>query len=525
MTWKTSVELLLIIGMTLLVYVPIHEAGFILDDKKFYIDDPLMSAPDGWRRIWLNPSENNKVWPYLPLTRTSFWLERQLFALDLRVTHWLNVAFHLVGTLLFWRTLQYFRFRGAWGIALLFALHPVHVQSVAWIAERKNVVSVIFYVLVFWSYFHFEKKGLWRWYTVALILFAGALLSKTSTIMLPIVLILARVWLQSPWRKMDLIALLPFFGIASMAGIFRVWFELNFFGTSNEIYNLPFSERLLVAAHVPFFYLKKLILPYPLMFHYPKWQFELTTASVYLPVVSLLLAGGFLLYKYRSWGNHMLIGLAMFLATLFPVMGFFKNAFTQYSFVADHWLYLPSIPVLTLMGSALLKSTEGIKLQNPALTRWLPLFLGMSILGGLGTLTWKQVSTYQTYDKFWQTLIDKNPHSWLGHYNLGLSYLINQQPLRSIAHFDQAIQNEPELFQAYESRGNAYTLLKEYERALEDYNQAITIEPQYAQSYANQGVAYFHLQKRTLACQAWKHACQLGHCTAYRSAQTENYCL
>ena len=180
-----GLKFIVLILLTLAVYYPAMDAQFIIDDNKFFVEDPLMTAPDGLIRIWFSPADNNHVWPYLPMTRTTFWIERQFTDFNPQVSHWINIIFHLISAVFLWLVLKQWLKQGAWWIGLLFAVHPVYVQSVAWIAERKNVVAAVFYILCLWSYLQFEKKRLKTWYALALVLFLCALLSKTSVVMLP----------------------------------------------------------------------------------------------------------------------------------------------------------------------------------------------------------------------------------------------------------------------------------------------------------------------------------------------------
>ncbi len=554
-------QFLILILVTGIVYSPTFQADFILDDGKFYLNDPVMENPQGWHTIWFSPRENNHIWPYLPITRSSFWLERQLFGLQLPVTHALNVALHALAALLLWLGLRRFQLPGAWLAALLFALHPIHVQSVAWIAERKNVMAGVFYILTLWSYWHFAQKQDWRWYSAALLLFIGALLSKTSTIMLPILLGVGYLWLRIPLNRKVLFGLLPFLGLSLGAGILRIWFELTSFGADDTIYNLPIAERLLVAANVPFFYLRKLLLPYPLMFHYPKWTLEISELSQWIPLLSWMGIGGFLLYQYRRWTRGLCLTIAAFVITLFPVLGLFKNAFTQYSFVADHWVHLASLPIFLAVAWAATKGGEQIVIGGTRSGKVggknIPtIILGMGLCV-LAVLTWKQAMIYQDRPTFWKATLERNPQSWLAYYNLGEFYLNDAQYTEAIDQFDQALSIEPTLFQAYDNRGNAHLLLKNYSEAIANYDQALGLKPNYSKTYNNRANAHFrlghhdqaledftealrlnpqaqiyisrafvhnHLKQYPLACQDLHAACQLGQCDFLRQAQQRNFC-
>ncbi len=635
-----------------------------MDDKSFFLDDPVMNDANGLSRIWFKPLDHNNVWPYLPITRTTFWLERQIWGLNLQVTHWINILFHLFSACLLWQILQHLKIRGALWVGMLFAIHPIYVQSVAWIAERKNVVAALCYLLCLWSYLQFDQKKHWRWYSLALFLFLCALLSKTSTIMLPVILVFCRLWLRKTWKTADFFALLSFFLLALGMGILRIQFELLYFGAANPQLALGFLERLLSAGHVPFFYLSKLVFPYPLIFIYPKWHIDPLQFSMYLPLLSIFFTAGILLWKYQTWGRPLFLGLGAFLAALFPVLGFFKNSWTQFSFVSDHWVHLPSIPILILASSGLFWISEifekwrGSKKSKHG--AYLPIVIGGCGLAVLGGLTWNQSALYENHQTLWQKTLEQNPEAWVAYlelgrealqagnyqesleffeqslkrqgssktylnravtyfhlqkfeqaladnnralqldpefagayhnrgfiyanlnqheraildynealkynpqftkafYNRGNAYMRLNQPRLAIADYTAALKLKPDYFKSHHNRGLAYFQLQHYQKAIQNFDQAIRFDPKYADAYRNRGAAYFYLKKyeqalqnyeqalkinpnytdvynhrgflymqfghKERACLDWKHACQLGSCRFYHTAQQNQRCL
>ncbi|MBF0276983.1 MAG: tetratricopeptide repeat protein [SAR324 cluster bacterium] len=502
---------LFLLGMlTFGAYFPVSDAGTIIDDSKFYLDDPLVNAGDGWRQIWFNPLQNNGVWPYIPLTRSSFWLERQIFGVNFRISHWLNVIFHFMSAVLLWQILRNMKLQGAWMIGMCFAIHPLHVQSVAWITERKNVLAGVFFMLTFWAFLQFDEKKEKHWYWCTLILYACALLSKSSTIMLPLLFVIYRMWRGTSWNKAEIRGLLPFFLLAGGSACTRIWFELHSFGASGEAFARSFSERLLTAAHIPYFYLSKIFFPHPLIFTYPKWVMDPAQVSHYFPLVSIFLSMGLLLLKYREWGRALFLCLAAYGILLFPVLGFFNNAWTKFSFVTDHWAYLPSIPVFIFSIQGSLKLAEkGLQKKSWLAhhARWWSMALFGSILFAL---TWNQVAQYKDRQTLWQATLSNNPNAWLAYGELALEYAKKKQYKEALAHYNQAISLYPDYWEAYSNRANLFAGLNQQERALADYDKAISLDPGSWQNYSNRGNIFSRLNRLDRALEDYNKAIALG---------------
>ncbi|MBF0279914.1 MAG: tetratricopeptide repeat protein [SAR324 cluster bacterium] len=484
--------LLFLAALTVIAYAPVMDAGSIIDDEKYYINDPLVNASDGLFSIWLKPFQNNGVWPYIPITRSTFWLERQIGGLNLAVGHWGNVLFHCLAAALLGMILRFLHVRGALIISFCFALHPIHVQSVAWITERKNVVAAVFFFLTLWGFVNFEKKKKTTWYWLTLAFYAGALLSKTSTIMLPLIFVILRYWQRTSWSRTDFQILLPFFLLAGGAGSARIWFEIHAFGAVGEAYTRSFLERLLTAGHIPFFYLSKIVFPHPLIFTYPKWVIDPGHFFLYFPLLGLFVTMLLLLLKYRSWGSPIFLGLAAYGVLLFPVMGFFNNAWTKFSFVTDHWVYLPSIPLVILLLQGVLQFLDYFKKFK--FHRIGSAGLGMLFILFLGGMTWHQASIYENRKTLWQTTIQDNPNSWLAYGELARAYTDDRQ-------FEQALQNYSKALairkypEAFHNRALTYFNLNRYDLALGDYNQALRLNPKYTEAYFNRGNVNFRMNR------------------------------
>ena len=493
--------------MTLAIYYPAIKAGIIWDDKANFVADPLMTAENGLQRIWLNPRENNEIWPYLPISRTSFWLERQAWGINFSRSHLLNIILHGMGGIILWLSLKQFQIRGAWWVGLLFVSHPIFVQSVAWLTERKNVLAGVFYLLTIWSYLHFDKKKQWGWYGLTLGLFLCALLSKSSTIMLPVIFIFCRLWFRQIWKKSDYLSLIPFFLLSSLNAYSRIWFELHSFGANSTEYARSFLERLLTAGHIPFFYLKKILFPHPLIFIYPRWQIDPGQVTQYIPLFSLLLIAGMLFWKYRRWGSPLFLGLGAFLAALFPVLGFFNNAWTSNAFVADHWVHLPSISILILLVQGVIIGWEKSAMKGGDKTGILLVcFGGIPLI--LGGLTWSQTQVYQDLETLSRDTISKNPNAAAAYLDLGTVHAGREEHQLAIQYYQQAMRLNPNNAEVYNNQGISYLGLKQHQKAIESLKYAIALKEE-SEYYSNLGGIYIYLKEYEKALENFNKAIEL----------------
>jgi len=218
-----------LVGIVLLTFIAHSSAirgGFIFDDVIYVAQNRLLTSPHGLWEIWTT----TKSPQYYPLVFTTFWVEQQLWGLNPLGYHVVNVSFHTINAVLVWWLLRRLNIPGAWTIAAVFAVHPVHVESVAWITERKNLLSGLFYLLALGCYLRFEEGRRWSWYGSALGLLILALLSKTVAATLPVVLLLVR-WLKGwriGWR--DCLELIPFFVVGASMGLLTKWYEVHIVG-------------------------------------------------------------------------------------------------------------------------------------------------------------------------------------------------------------------------------------------------------------------------------------------------------
>ncbi len=493
---------LALVVLTFVAYWPaIQEGGFIWDDDDYVTANKTLRDLDGLKDIWTSPQATPQ---YYPLVHTGYWIEYRLWGLDPTGYHVTNILLHALVSVLLWRLLRWLAVPGAWLAAGLFALHPVHVESVAWITERKNVLSGVFYLaaaLVYLKWADGKTAGQQRprAYFGALLLFICALLSKTVTVSLPAALLLVAWWRQGRdgnlekaeeslvrWWVGRILPLVPFFVIGLGFSVLTVWLEKHHVGAKGAEWDLSLIERCLIAGRVLWFYIGKLIWPVGLCFNYPRWEIDAGVWWQYLfplgfaALVIVLWAGR------KRLGRAPLVAMLFFAGSLFPALGFFDVYPMRYSFVADHFQYLANIGVLVLVAAAI--TNMG---QRLAAGTWKPaghaLPVVVLILLALGS--WKQCWIYRGLEVLWLDTIAKNPASWMAYNNLGQLYLHQNRLEEAIPLFEKALFHNPKDPSAPNNLGVALGKLGRDDEAKQRYQQAIEADPLDPQAYHNLGVA------------------------------------
>jgi hypothetical protein len=340
-----------IVGLVLLVvaaYLPVLSAGYIWDDDKHLTENVCIVGPAGFAGIWTSAEAT-----YYPLVLTTFWIEHALWGLAPMPYHLVNLLVHAACALILWQILARLRVPGAWLGAALWALHPVQVESVAWVTELKNTQSGFFYLLAIWFFLRWKDSRAGGPYVAALLCAIAAILSKSSTVMLPPVLLLAWVWEERRLAWRDAARLVPFFLVSAAASGWTIWEQKFHAGALGADWTLSLPQRVVIAGRDVWFYLGKLAWPHPLVFIYPRWEVDATRVAAYLPAALVIAASIVLWVQRKRWGRPALFTLAYFVVSLFPVLSFFNVYYFRFSYVADHFQYLASMGPLALAGAAL----------------------------------------------------------------------------------------------------------------------------------------------------------------------------
>jgi Flp pilus assembly protein TadD len=476
------------------VYHPALECGYIWDDPQYVVENPHLRTPGGLWKIWafeIGEEGPRCATPqYYPLVFTSFWIEYQLFGgLNYLGFHFVNILLHALSAVLLWRLLLRLGVPGpleklgahwAWVAAAVFAVHPVHVESVAWITERKNVLSLFFYLLSAHAYLRFAlfsgaggrppdaaegNPFLNRSYILSLVFFLCALLSKTVTCSLPAALLLVLWWKKGrlAWREAYLLA--PFLVLGILLGLLTVFMETTHVGAQGDEWSLSFLERCLLAGRIPWFYAMKLLVPVNLIFIYPRWEIDAGQGWQYIFPFALLAVIAALWMLRRRLGRGPLVGVFFFLGSLFPALGFFNVFPMRFSFVADHFQYLASLGLIVL----------GVAAMATLIERFVPrsgpfkIAAALVVLGVLGGLAYAQIPIYKDRVSLWQDTIEKNPGAWIAYNNLGEIYFAQGRVNEAMEYSRKALELKPDLPEAHGNLANAYYGKKQYEKAVEHY--------------------------------------------------------
>jgi len=532
------------------VYWPALRGQFLWDDFLVVHRNPLVTGELGLSSIWFRTD--------FPLTNAAFWLEWQAWGNHPAGYHVVNVLLHAASALLLWRVLAQLRVPAAWLAAMIFAVHPVCVGSVAWISELKNTLALPFFLLSILWYSQLDSKlrtsdfpssvaelrrvdgpRISTRYCLSLLAFLLALLSKTSTVMLPVVLLGCAWWQRGRITRREWLRASPFFVLALGFGLMSIWFQAHGAIAGATVQSENFWGRLAGAGMALWFYLGKALLPLNLSMIYPRWEIGAGAAMSYLP---LLLWCGVLAVCWRfrrTWGRHVLFGLGSFTVTLFPVLGFFDMYFLKLSRVSDHFAYLPLVALVALAAAGLScglrrghpeqnhrwtqmdtdasgqTSVEGtVTLQSPArgvsqqglsvsacgcrelLRRegqalWL---VGGALVAGLAVLGMLRARVFVGEEVLWRDTLARNPAAWCAHANLGWILAEQQKYDEAREHLAASLEVHPENAQAHSNLGRVLSLQGKFAEGEPHFQTALKIKPRdveirrsYASALAEQG--------------------------------------
>ncbi len=428
--------------------------------------------------------------PILPPHVHEFLDKLPSWGLDPIGYHVVNILLHALNGFLAWRILERLKVPGAWFASLLFLLHPIQVESVAWITERKNVLSGFFYLSVLLSYLRFkeEKAGLWPWYFFPYFFFLAALLSKTVTATLPAALLLILWWKEGQFSWRDFFRLIPFFVASIALGSVTVAFETgHIISIGMDEWTFSHADRFLIAGQALWFYLGKLIWPHPLIFIYPRWEIDPSALwQWFFPLSFILLLA--VLWVFRSrWGRGPFTAMAFFSMTLLPALGF-RNFFPmRFSFVADHFQYLATIgPIGCVVAVAQTALEKHSRIRT---------VLGVALLLVCSILSWRQSMIYESLEISWRDTLSKNPRAWMAHNNLGTVLMQSGQNDEAELHFKEAIRLKPDNAEAYNNLGGLMATKGKLRKAIAYYQRAIRFQPNSGQFRGNLGTTLLELGK------------------------------
>ena len=521
MKWKHYPLATAILLMVVVAYLPAVRGGFIWDDDA-HVTKPELQSLHGLWRIW---SEVGATQQYYPVLHSAFWLEHRLWGDAAAGYHLLNILLHATAACLFVAVLRRLAVPGAWLAGMIFALHPVCVESVAWISEQKNTLSTVFYLAGALAYLRWKDsvegpsargEGR-RWsawagrYWLATGLFVLALLTKSVTATLPAALLVVFWWRRGrlSWRD-DVVPLLPWFVMGVTAGLFTAWVErVYIIGPQGRTFDLNAIERCLLAGRAVWFYLSKLAWPADLIFIYPRWEMSAAAPGSYLFPAGLLVLAAALGWMARQGRRGPLAVFLYFCGTLFPALGFFDIYPFVFSYVADHFQYLASLGPIALVAAAASPPIAGLVRRLAGTDAVWRAGAAAAVVCLLGVLTWRQCGIYRDAQTLYTATLERNPQCWLAHLNLGSMLFEDGRIDEAIAHFEAAQRQNPNNAEIHFNWGRA--LLQEGRNAesVPQFAAVLRLTPTDAEAHDNLGAALLGVGRTVEAMTEFKTAIRL----------------
>jgi tetratricopeptide (TPR) repeat protein len=375
-----------------------------------------------------------------------------------------------------WAVLARLKVPGSWLAAAIFALHPVQVESVAWITERKNVLMGFFFLLTLLAWIVFiDERTRHRWivYCLALVCYVLALSAKSTACTLPAALFLI-LWLQKkPITIRRLLQIVPFVVLGVGMGLLAIWWERYHQGTNRGLFAfLTPTERILVASRAIWFYLSKIFWPSDLTFIYPRWNISPAALLNYIWLLAGIAACVAIYITRRYFGRSVEVAAAFFVVTLSPVLGFIMLFTFRYTFVADHYQYLACIGPIALASAGIVTLSDKFARYRTTIVS-----AALLIVAGLGTLTWRQAATYTDIETLWRTTLARNPECWMAHTNLAMALLQQGRLDEAITHYRSALQMQPDSWDAEYNLGTALVKKGEVDEAMRHCERAVAMRP------------------------------------------------
>lgn len=486
------IGLLVITCLTVLSYSSVFTADFIWDDDAHVLSLEQLASFGGLLKIWFVPGTTIQ---FYPLVFTVFWGQIHLWGLDPFYFHLVNIVLHAGVSLLFWYCLTLLDIPRAFWAACIFAVHPVHVESVAWITELKNILSAFFYLLAFISYRRYSvsncsdfgnRRMTGLYYVTSLIFFCFALLSKTVTCTLPAVLLLLAWWENGRIRRKDVLQVAPFFLLSVVLGLLTMKVEADYLLAKGPEWAFTITERLLIAGRATWFHIGKMLWPHPLVFNYPRWHLDASQWGQYFFPISVIVVL-LLLWLYKGKiGRGPLAACLFVIGTNFPVLGFLNVYSFRFSFVADHYYYIANFGVITLFCVGFSQLNK--KLPSTFVHADKVIFSAIIIICCL--LTWQQGKVYQNNQTLFTDIISRNPASWFAYSNRAAYYSNAGEDDLAMADLESSLRIKPDEADALHHRGIISLKRRELDRAFTDFDRSIIIRPWRMDYYKNRAVAY-----------------------------------
>lgn len=552
-----SPDFILIMGLLILllcVYWPSATATFLWDDDKYVYHNELVTSPTGLLPIW---STKQPMLNYWPLSYSVFWLEYQLRGADPQFFLWVNLFLHFCNALLLWRVGLKMGFKQSVWAALIFALHPLNVESVAWVSELKNLLSTLFFLLTCLSWLEYRQTQRQLFHALSCLTFLLSLLSKSSTCVLPALLWLYELTLRptlSPAKKVNftqelkhwLTLFLPLSLIAVILTGFFIWAEQAMQSKIQFQLEYPWSDRIAVALQSYWFALQKLFVPLDLMMIYPRWQTDFSSTRVIVSgLLSLIVVIGAVLIK-KSWARQIAFLLLLILVVQAPSLGFVRHTLMSVTFVTDHYHYLATLIFAIILAEATprtllaisnvltqvapdaksIKSSPLKKLMElKELLKLMTFMFFFTLILIYTTLSWEHKRHFLNQIVLWEDTVKKNPHNFFPRINLGIAYVQNEKWDEALAQVEESLRLNPDFALSYNNRGLILAHKGANDQALQNFSKAIELDPNNARAWNNRGMAYWASKNDVVrACADWRKACELKLCGNWQLSVNNGDC-
>lgn len=468
------------------VYAPALRGGWVWDDVNEVVRNPALPDARGLWKIWLKPAGPD----YFPLKTTVQWVEWRLWGAEPAGYHWVSLVLHLASALLFWRLLAMLR-PGApagprleWLGGLLLVVHPLAVESVAWIAELKNTLSLPLLLVSMIAWVDFDRTRRRRSYLLSWLAFLLAVLAKSTVVMFPCVIVLYAWWRRRRIAGTAWLEAAPFFGVALALGLVTVRFQSQFAIRGADLDIGGLGSRLAGAGLAMAFYLGKCVFPVGLMPLYPRWDVTPPSPGQYWPWLALAALAAWLWTKREGWGRGALFGLGFFVLNLLPVLGLVPMAYLRISWVADHFAYLPMLGLIGIAiggANALAGSLAGRRrpLLRPASA------VAAAIVALLAWISRGRAAIYRGDETFWRFALERNPSAWLAQNDLGEILLDSGRVPEALEHLEAAVRLRPDYPEARNNLGNALARSGRLPEAIGEFVAALRLEPNYVMAREN----------------------------------------
>ena len=466
---QDAIYMLALCLAAIIPYFPALQAGFVWDDRIFLQAEAVSDVTGIWQ-IWFSPSVIENESHYWPLVYTTFWLEHKLWGFEPLGFHLVNIALHLVNTLLVWRLMVRLSVPGPWLIAAVFAVHPLHVESVAWVMERKDLLSTLFYLTAFWSYIRFAKTRRTGSYIVSLALLGAGMLCKSIVVTLPAVLLLWHWWESGRISRDDLVRVLPFFVFGLGIAVADVAFS-----RIREPISFDYSvvERTFIASQALWFYVGKLFWPIDLAIIYPHWKVDQANPTSWLYLAGTI-AVPVVLWSFRARiGRGPLACVLFFAVTLSPVLGFIDYGYMQYSFVAERYQYLAGLGIIILVVATGTCLPGDLRDAG----RWAIRIPVVFLLVLMGVLTWRHAAVYKDVITFNSHILSLNPTARFVHVNLAKGLFDLGRLDEALVAAQTAVEKGAVPAEAHTALGATLAEMNRFEEAEQHLRRAVKLKP------------------------------------------------